>query len=141
MTLQERIDKLYDESLRNKEQKNYYGPTIQALSDLFTGNYKGDDDEELAIPFSPNAQEEILQAIESRVPRRLMRIFRDKYGHPWTTKGGNTVYFSSKRTAGKAYNLMRQVYDGFEHLNRAQKYLSDKDTISNIADAIGGQML
>ena len=141
MTLQERLDKLYDESLRNKEQNNHYEPTVKALSDLFTGNYKGSEDEEVGVPFSSDAQEEVLQAIESRVPQRLMRIFRDKYGHPWRSKGGNAVYFSGKRTTGKAYNLMREIYDNIEYLNRAQKYLSNKDTISNIADVIGGQVL
>lgn len=141
MKLQERLDKLYDESIRNEKQNNHYEPTVKALSDLFTGNYKGSEDEEIGVPFSPDAQEEVLQAIESRVPQRLMRIFRDKYGHPWRSKGGNAVYFSGRRTAGQAYNLMRQVYDGIEYLNRAQKYLPNKDTISNIVDAIEGQVL
>lgn len=140
MTLQERLDKLYDESIRN-EKRHGYNDTVKALSDLFTGNYKGVEDEEVGVPFPPDNQEEILQAIESRVPRRLMRIFRDKYGHPWRSKDGNAVHFTGKRTAGRAYNLMREIYDGIEYLDRVQKDLSNKSTVSNIADAVGGQVL
>lgn len=140
MTLQERLDKIYDESIRNEEQDSYNG-TVKALSDLFTGNYKGIEDEKAGVPFTPDNQEEILQAIESRVPRRLMRIFRDKYKHPWRSKDGNAVYFTGKRTTGRAYNLMREIYDGIEYLDRVQKDLSNKGTISNIANAIGGQVL
>lgn len=44
MTLQERLDKLYDESIRN-DKRHGYNATVKALSDLFTGNYKGVEDE------------------------------------------------------------------------------------------------
>ena len=140
MTLQERLDKLYDESIRN-EKRYGYNDTVKALSDLFTGNYKGVEDEKVGVPFTSDNQEEILQAIESRVPRRLVRIFRDKYKHPWRSRDGNAVYFTEKRTTGRAYNLMREIYDGIEYLDRLQKDLSNKDTVSNIADAVGGQVL
>ena len=140
MTLNERLDKIYDESIRN-DKRYGYNDTVKALSDLFTGNYKGFEDEKVGVPFTPDNQEEILQAIESRVPQRLMRIFRDKYKHPWRSKSGNVIRFAGKRTTSRAYNLMRDIYDGIEHLDRVQKYLSNKDTISNIADAVGGQVL
>lgn len=140
MTLQERLDKLYDESIRNEERYGY-NDTVKALSDLFTGNYKGFEDDKVGVPFTPDNQEEILQAIESRVPRRLMRIFRDKYKHPWRSRDGNVIRFAGKRTTSRAYNLMREIYDGIEYLDSIQKDLSNKDTISNIADAVGGQVL
>ena len=140
MTLTERLDKIYDESIRN-DKRYGYNDTVKALSDLFTGNYKGREDGKVGTPFTPDNQEEILQAIESKVPQRLMRIFRDKYKHPWRSKGGNAVYFTGKFTTGRAYNLMRKIYDGIEYLDRVQKKLPNKDTISNIVDAVGGQVL